>query len=49
MNQDLIKETDNQRISLLKSIDILAELTRDDVEKSSNYFDVSFKLETQSQ
>ena len=48
INQDLIKETDNQNNSLLKSIEILAEITRDDIKRSSYYFDVSFKLEIQN-
>ena len=49
IDQNLIKETDNQNNSLLKSIEILAEMTRADIERSSYYFDVNLKLETQSQ
>ena len=49
IDQNLIKETDNQNNSLLKSIEILAEMTRSDIERSSYYFDINLKLETQSQ
>ena len=47
MDQDLIKESDNQNNSLLRSIEILAEMTRADIERSSYYFDINLKLETQ--
>ena len=49
IDQNLIKETDNQNNSLLKSIEILAELTRADIESSSYYIDINLKLEKQSQ
>ena len=48
INQNLIKEANNQNNSLLKSIEILAEMTRADIERSSYYFDINLKLETQS-
>ena len=49
IDQNLIKEKDNQNNSLLKSIEILAEITRADIERSSYYFDINHKLETQNQ
>ena len=49
IDQNLIKEADNQNNSLLKSIEILSEMTRADIERSSYYFDINLKLETQSQ
>ena len=49
IDQNLIEESDNQNNSLLKSIEILAEMTRADIERSSYYFDINLKLETQSQ
>jgi len=45
IDQNLIEEKDNQNNSLLKSIEILAEMTRADIERSSYYFDTNFKLE----
>ena len=48
-NQNLIEESDNQNNSLIKSIEILAEMTRVDIDRSSYYFDINLKLETQSQ
>ena len=47
IDQNKIKESDNQNNSLLKSIEILAEMTRADIERSSYYFDINFKLEIQ--
>ena len=49
MDQNLIEESNNQNNSLLKSIEILAEMTRADIERSSFYFDINLNLETQSQ
>ena len=49
IDQNQIKEADNQNNSLLKSIEILAEITRTDIERSSYDFDINLKLETQSQ
>ena len=49
IDQNLIKESDNQNNSLLKSIEILAEMTRADIERSSYYFETNLKLETRSQ
>ena len=48
-DQNLIEESDNQNNTLLKSIEILAEMTRVDIERSSLHFDNNFKLEVQSQ
>ena len=48
-DQNLIEESDNQKNSLIKSIEILAEMTRIDIERSSYYLDINLKLETQSQ
>ena len=47
-DQILIEESNNQNNTLLKSIEILAEMTRADIERSSYYFDINLKLETQS-
>ena len=49
IDQKLINEDDNQINSLWKSIGILAEMTRDDIERSNLYFDINLKLETQNQ
>ena len=49
MDQNLIEESDNQNNTMLKSIEILAEMTRVDTERSSLYFDNNLKLEMQSQ
>ena len=49
INKNLIEEKDNQNHSLLKSIEILAEMTRDDIERSSFYFDININLEKQNQ
>ena len=46
-DQNLIKEADNQNNSLLKSIEILAEMTRADIERSSYYFNINLKSEAQ--
>ena len=48
ITQSLIKEKNNENITLLKTIEILAEMTRDDIERSSFYLDINSKLETQS-
>ena len=48
-DQNLIEEINNQNNCLLKSIEILAEITRADIERSSYYNDINLKLETQSQ
>ena len=48
-DQNLIEESDKQNNSLIKSIEILAEMTRIDIERSSFYLDITLKLETQSQ
>ena len=48
MDHNLIKESDNQNNSLLKSIEILAEMTRVDIERSSYYFDIDLKLKTKN-
>ena len=48
-DQNLIEETDNQNNSLLRSIEILAEMTRADIKRSSYDSDINLKLETQSQ
>ena len=49
IDQNLIEETNNQNNCLLKSIEILAEITRADTERSSCNFDINLELETQSQ
>ena len=49
MDLNLIKEIDNQNNSLIESLEILAEMTRADIERSNNYFDINLKIETQSQ
>jgi len=49
IDQNLIEKSDNQNNSLLESIEILAEMTRADIERSNNYFDINLKIETQSQ
>jgi len=49
IDQNLIEENNNQNNNLLNSIEILANLTRTDIERSSLYFDINFKLETQNQ
>ena len=53
MNQKInlkqIEENIDKNNSLLKSIEILAEMTRSDIERSSFYFDTNFKLEIQNQ
>ena len=46
-DQNLIEERDNQNNTMLKTIEILAEMTRFDTERSSLYFDNNFKLEMQ--
>ena len=48
IDQNLIEESDNHNNSLLNSIEILAEMTRADIERSSYYFDINLKLEMQS-
>ena len=48
-DQILIEESNNQNNTLLKSIEILAEMTRADIGRSNYYFDINLKLETQSQ
>ena len=48
IDKNLIEENNNQNNSLKKSIEILAELTRVDIERSNFYFDINLKLETQS-
>ena len=48
IDQSLIEEADNKNISLRKSIEILAEMTRADIERSNFYFDNKVILETQS-
>ena len=45
IDKNLIEEKDNQNNSLLKSIEILAEMTRVDIERSDSYFDINLKLE----
>ena len=45
-DQNLIEESDNQNNSLINSIEILSEMTRADIERSSYYFDINLKLET---
>ena len=47
--KNLIEENDNQNNTLLKSIEILAEMTRVDIERSSFYFDTNRKLEMKCQ
>jgi len=49
INQKLAEEANNKNNSLRKSIEILAEMTRADIERSSYYFDINLKLDTQSQ
>jgi len=49
IDQNLIEENENHNNSLIKSIEILAEMTRVDIDRSSYYFDINLKLETQSQ
>ena len=49
IDQNLIKESYNQENNLQRSIEILSEMTRADIERSSYYFDINLKLETQSQ
>ena len=48
IDQKLIEEKDNNN-SLLKSIEILSEMTKADIERSSYNFDTKLKLEIQSQ
>ena len=48
INKNLIEDKKNQDNDLIRSIDILAEMTRVDIERSSFYFDINLKLETQS-
>ena len=43
------EDNDNQNNSLIKTIGILAEMTRSDIERSSVYFDTNLKLEMQRQ
>jgi len=45
---NLINENDKPNINLLKSIEILAEMTRANIERSSLYFDINSKLEIQN-
>ena len=49
IDQKLINEENNQNNSLWKSIEILAEMTRADIERSNLYLDTNFKLDTQNQ
>ena len=49
IDQKLIVEIDNKNNSLQKSIEILAEITRVDIERSNSFFDINLKLETKSQ
>ena len=44
VDKNLIEEADNQNNNLLKSIEILAEMTRADIERSSYYFDINIRL-----
>jgi len=48
MDLNLNKESDNQNNSLIESIEILAEMTRADIERSSYYFDIDLKLKTKN-
>ena len=48
LDQNLIEETHNQNNSLLRSIEILAEMTKVDIERSNFYFDIALKLEAKS-
>jgi len=48
INKNLIEDKKNQDNDLIRSIDILAEMTRVDIERSNFYFDINLKLETQS-
>ena len=48
IDQNLIEESDNHNNSLLNSIEILAEMTRVDIERSSYYFDIDLKLKTKN-
>ena len=48
INQNLIEENDNINNSLLKSIEILSEMTKADIEKSSYNFNTNLKLEIQN-
>ena len=47
INKKLIDVDSNQNNSLLKSIEILAEMTRVDIERSNLYFENNQKLEAQ--
>ena len=47
MEKNLIEERNNQNKSLLESIEILAEMTRKDIERGSIHFDINLKLEMQ--
>ena len=48
MDLNLIKEIDNQNNSLIESLEILAEMTRADIERSSYYFDIDLKFKTRN-
>ena len=48
INKNLIEDKKNQDNDLIRSIDILAEMTRVDIERSNFYIDINLKLETQS-
>ena len=48
-DQNLIEEKDNKNNNLLKSIEILSEMTKADIERSSYNFDTNLKLVIQSQ
>ena len=47
--QNLINKNDKQHSDLVKSIEILAQMTRINIERSRSYFDVSPKLELDKQ
>jgi len=49
IKQNLVEEANNKNNSLRKSIEILAEMTRANIERSSLYFDSNHTLETQRQ
>ena len=47
--RNLISENNKQSNDLVRSIEILAEMTRENIERSRAYFDVSPKLELSKQ
>ena len=44
-SKDILNRNDEQNMGLDRSIEILAEMTRENTEKTLSYFDVKTKLE----